>query len=70
LLTVLTEMALMLAWADNRSAAAEAGREAVELLLSKLMGVTPGGHWLDNESRRLAPVQRFCHAASAAPLSE
>jgi AcrR family transcriptional regulator len=49
LLAVLTEMALMVARADNRSAAAEAGRDAVELVLSQLMGVAPGGHWPGSE---------------------
>jgi hypothetical protein len=45
LLAVLTEMALLVARADDQSAAAEAGRDAVELVLSQLMGVAPGGHW-------------------------
>jgi AcrR family transcriptional regulator len=45
LLAVLTEMALLVARADDQSAAADAGRDAVELVLSQLMGVAPGGHW-------------------------
>jgi AcrR family transcriptional regulator len=45
LLAVLTEMALLVARAEDQSAAADAGRDAVELVLSQLMGVAPGGHW-------------------------
>jgi AcrR family transcriptional regulator len=46
LLAVLTEMALMVARAEDRSAAADAGRDTVELVLSQLMGVAPNGRWL------------------------
>jgi AcrR family transcriptional regulator len=46
LLAVLTEMALMVARAEDQSAAADAGRDTVELVLSQLMGVAPNGRWL------------------------
>jgi len=46
LLAVLTEMALLVARAEDQSAAAEAGWDAVELVLSRLMGVAPHGPWL------------------------
>jgi AcrR family transcriptional regulator len=46
LLAVLTEVALLVARADDQSAAAEAGGDAVELVLSQLMSVAPNGHWL------------------------
>lgn len=45
LLAVLTEMALMVARAEDQSASTDAARDAVELVLSQLMGVAPGGHW-------------------------
>jgi AcrR family transcriptional regulator len=45
LLAVLTEMALLVARAEDQAVAADAGRAAVELVLSQLMGVAPGGHW-------------------------
>ena len=45
LLAVLTEVALLVARADDQSAAAEAGGDAVELVLSQLMSVAPNGHW-------------------------
>ncbi len=45
LLAVLTEMALLVARAEDQPAAAEAGQDAVELVLSQLMGVAPGKHW-------------------------
>jgi AcrR family transcriptional regulator len=46
LLAVLTEMALLVARAEDQSAAGDAGRAAVELVLSQLMGVQPGGRWV------------------------
>jgi AcrR family transcriptional regulator len=49
LLAVLTEMALMVARAEDKSAAAESGQNVVELVLSQLMGVAPNGHWPGSE---------------------
>ena len=45
LLAVLNEMAMLIALADDRAATAEAANDAVEQLISGLLGVAPGAPW-------------------------